>query len=142
MTRTNGIHPFAIEDPDAAPGARIGLPVVVIGAGPVGLAAAAHLLDRGLEPLVLEAGPQVGANIAQWPLARAALVADLYGVAAYASINGVLALPLTLARAAAPVAAAALHTATGNYRLAMVAVTLCSLVASLAMARSHQLGRY
>jgi Pyridine nucleotide-disulphide oxidoreductase len=40
--------------------------VVVIGAGPIGLAAAAHLLDRGLEPLVLEAGPQVGANIAQW----------------------------------------------------------------------------
>ena len=47
MTRTNG-HPFAIEDPDAAPSARTGLPVVVIGAGPVGLAAAAHLLDRGL----------------------------------------------------------------------------------------------
>jgi len=66
MTRTNGIHPFAIEDPDAAPTARTGLPVVVIGAGPVGLGAAAHLLDRGLEPLVLEAGPQVGANVAQW----------------------------------------------------------------------------
>ena len=32
------------------------LPVVVIGAGPRGLAAAAHLLERGLEPLVLEAG--------------------------------------------------------------------------------------
>ncbi len=32
------------------------LPVVVIGAGPEGLAAAAHLLERGLEPLVLEAG--------------------------------------------------------------------------------------
>jgi flavin-dependent dehydrogenase len=38
----------------------------VIGAGPVGLAAAAHLLDRGLEPLILEAGPQVGTNIAPW----------------------------------------------------------------------------
>jgi hypothetical protein len=66
MTRTNGIHPFAIEDPDAAPTARTHLPVVVIGAGPAGLAAAAHLLDRGLEPLILEAGPRVGANIAQW----------------------------------------------------------------------------
>ena len=32
------------------------LPVVVIGAGPLGLAAAAHLLERGLEPLVLESG--------------------------------------------------------------------------------------
>jgi Pyridine nucleotide-disulphide oxidoreductase len=66
MTSSNGNHPLAVEDPDAAPGARSRLPVVVIGAGPVGLAAAAHLLDRGLEPLVLEAGSQVGANIAQW----------------------------------------------------------------------------
>jgi hypothetical protein len=66
MTADNGNYPFAAEDPDAAPSACSGLPVVVIGAGPVGLAAAAHLLDRGLEPLVLEAGPQVGANIAQW----------------------------------------------------------------------------
>jgi Pyridine nucleotide-disulphide oxidoreductase len=55
-----------IDDPDAAPTPRAGLPVVVIGAGPVGLAVAAHLLDRGLDPLVLEAGPQGGANIAQW----------------------------------------------------------------------------
>lgn len=42
------------------------LPVVVIGAGPVGLATAAHLVERGLQPLVLEAGPQVGAAVAQW----------------------------------------------------------------------------
>ena len=41
-------------------------PVVVVGAGPVGLAAAAHLLERGLEPLVLEAGPEAGAAVAQW----------------------------------------------------------------------------
>ena len=42
------------------------LPVVVVGAGPVGLAAAAHLLDRGLEPLVLEAGPRPAPRCAQW----------------------------------------------------------------------------
>ncbi|MQA35336.1 FAD-dependent oxidoreductase [Modestobacter roseus] len=42
------------------------LPVVVIGAGPVGLAAAAHLLERGLEPLVLEAGEQVGSAVRAW----------------------------------------------------------------------------
>lgn len=39
------------------------LPVVVIGAGPVGLAAAAHLLQRGIDPLVLEAGDAAGANL-------------------------------------------------------------------------------
>jgi hypothetical protein len=42
------------------------LPVVVVGAGPVGLAAAAHLLECGLEPLVLEAGDEVAAAIREW----------------------------------------------------------------------------
>lgn len=46
------------------------LPVAVIGAGPVGLAAAAHLLARGETPLVLEAGEEVGANIRQWAHVR------------------------------------------------------------------------
>ena len=32
------------------------LPVAVIGAGPVGLAAAAELLERGLTPIIFEAG--------------------------------------------------------------------------------------
>ena len=41
-------------------------PVVIIGAGPVGLAAAVHALDRGLEPLVLEAGAAVGAGMRRW----------------------------------------------------------------------------
>jgi len=40
--------------------------VAVIGGGPVGLAAAAHLLERGLEPIVLEAGPSAGHAIRQW----------------------------------------------------------------------------
>ena len=40
--------------------------VAVIGAGPVGLAAAAHLLERGLEPIVLEAGPEAGHTVRQW----------------------------------------------------------------------------
>jgi 2-polyprenyl-6-methoxyphenol hydroxylase-like FAD-dependent oxidoreductase len=41
-------------------------PVVVIGAGPVGLAAAAHLLAYGLEPLVLEAASGIAANVRDW----------------------------------------------------------------------------
>jgi thioredoxin reductase len=46
------------------------MPVVVIGAGPVGLAAAAHLLERGLTPLVLEAGESVGAGMLRWAHVR------------------------------------------------------------------------
>jgi hypothetical protein len=42
------------------------LPVVVIGAGPVGLAATAHLLASGLEPLLLEAAPEVAASVRDW----------------------------------------------------------------------------
>ncbi|WP_433544632.1 NAD(P)-binding domain-containing protein (plasmid) [Streptomyces sp. CA-294286] len=42
------------------------LPTVVIGAGPVGLAAAAHLTARGLTPLVLEAGASAGAAVREW----------------------------------------------------------------------------
>jgi thioredoxin reductase len=42
------------------------LPVAVIGGGPVGLAAAAQLLKRGATPIVLEAGPTVGASVLEW----------------------------------------------------------------------------
>jgi len=42
------------------------LPIVVIGAGPVGLAAAAHLVARGKHPLVLEAGDDVATNVRDW----------------------------------------------------------------------------
>jgi thioredoxin reductase len=42
------------------------LPIVVIGAGPVGLAAAAHLAERDLDFVVLEAGEQAGASVAKW----------------------------------------------------------------------------
>ncbi|KAA1428735.1 NAD(P)-binding domain-containing protein [Nocardioides antri] len=41
-------------------------PVVVIGAGPQGLAAAAHLLERGLTPLVLEQGAGPASAVAEW----------------------------------------------------------------------------
>ncbi|MEU9058567.1 NAD(P)-binding domain-containing protein [Streptomyces sp. NPDC048430] len=46
------------------------LPVVVIGAGPAGLAAAAHLVERGIEPLVLEAGPTAATAVRGWSHVR------------------------------------------------------------------------
>ena len=42
------------------------LPVAIIGGGPVGLAAAAHLLERGERPILFEAGNTVGASVLNW----------------------------------------------------------------------------
>ncbi len=40
--------------------------IAVIGGGPIGLAAAVHLVDRGVAPVVLEAGDSVGAHVLAW----------------------------------------------------------------------------
>jgi len=42
------------------------LPVAVIGAGPVGLAAASHLLERGLRVKLYEAGESVASHVRDW----------------------------------------------------------------------------
>ena len=46
------------------------LPIAIIGAGPVGLAAAAQLVRRGSTPLVLEAGASAGASVLAWGQVR------------------------------------------------------------------------
>src|SRR5215212_1584555 len=55
--------------PDSQPDSRQ-LPVVVVGAGPVGLATASHLLAHGLQPLVLEAGDRAAPAVRQWSHVR------------------------------------------------------------------------
>lgn len=42
------------------------LPVVIIGAGPIGLAAAANLVERGIDFVVYEAGDQIAASVRSW----------------------------------------------------------------------------
>jgi len=42
------------------------LPVAIIGAGPVGLAAAAHLLERGRDVIVFESGSSAGSAVQSW----------------------------------------------------------------------------
>lgn len=41
-------------------------PIVIIGAGPIGLAAAAQAADRGLRAVILEQGPSVGTSLRAW----------------------------------------------------------------------------
>lgn len=42
------------------------LPVIIIGAGPIGLAAAAHLVVKGEKFLLFESGESVGSSILEW----------------------------------------------------------------------------
>jgi thioredoxin reductase len=54
----------------SVPGLRDGslrtLPVAIIGAGPVGLAAAANLVERGIDFVIFEAGDVVARSVRQW----------------------------------------------------------------------------
>nr|WP_274636030.1 NAD(P)-binding domain-containing protein [Microbacterium bovistercoris] len=42
------------------------LPVAIIGAGPIGLAAAANLVERGIDFIVFEAGDRIAASVQEW----------------------------------------------------------------------------
>jgi sugar phosphate permease len=66
-------------------------------------------------------------------LIRGVSVADYYGTAAYASINGVLGLFVTLARAAGPAAAGVAITAFGGYTAVLVAAGLAALAGAVAL---------
>ena len=59
---TTGVQPSG----DAMTVTRTDLPVVVIGGGPVGLAAAAHLAERGRAFTVLETGDGPAAAVREW----------------------------------------------------------------------------
>lgn len=45
---------------------RATLPVVIIGAGPIGLAAAANLTERGIDFMILEAGARIADSVSRW----------------------------------------------------------------------------
>jgi MFS family permease len=88
--------------------------------------------------LPLLAGSRLGAALAVTcfglgfgiaSLATPQLLADRYGTDAYASIAGTLAAFVTLAKAGAPLTAAVLLTASGDYRIVLPAIGGASLVA-------------
>ena len=49
---------------------RKSLPIAVIGAGPVGLSAAAHIVERGETPILLEMSDGIAGNIRSWEHVR------------------------------------------------------------------------
>lgn len=65
-SETCGCTPTQIRSDLATSTDKAHLPVVIIGGGPVGLAAAAHLIERGEPFVVFEAGETVGTSILKW----------------------------------------------------------------------------
>ncbi len=68
-------------------------------------------------------------------LARAALVAELYGARAYGSITGLMATPIAVMQTVAPLAAGLLHDATGNYDIVLWGLIGVALLASISVSR-------
>ena len=66
-------------------------------------------------------------------IAKPVLLAERYDPRRYATLAGVLVVPMTLAKATAPLAAAVLHTATGGYAAVFAATALCCAVAAVAL---------
>jgi MFS family permease len=81
-----------------------------------------------LGAIVAVTGFGLGFGVAS--LATPSLLADRYGTAAYASIAGTLATPVTLARAGAPLGAAALYIHTGSYVPVLATVGGAGLIAA------------
>ncbi|MCX4471563.1 MFS transporter [Micromonospora sp. NBC_01655] len=67
-------------------------------------------------------------------IAKPVLLAERYDTGRYATLAGILVVPMTLAKAAGPLAAAALQATTGSYAPVLAAVASCCAVAAVAIA--------
>ncbi|SDY98092.1 Predicted arabinose efflux permease, MFS family [Micromonospora pattaloongensis] len=72
-------------------------------------------------------------------IAKPVLLAERYDTHRYATLAGILVVPMTLAKAAAPLAAAAVHTSVGSYTPVLAATAACCAVAAAAIAASGRL---
>ncbi|GIH18486.1 MFS transporter [Rugosimonospora africana] len=75
----------------------------------------------------------IGLGFGVSTIARPAILADRYGTAAYATISGILAVPLTVAKALAPLVAAAIRDATGDYLWVAEGIAGMCVVAGVAL---------
>ncbi len=86
----------------------------------------------GTGAIIAVVGFGIGFGVAT--IARPALLAARYGTAGYATISGLLTVPMTIAKAAAPLGAAALHGVAGGYTPVLLAVALACALAAAAVA--------
>ncbi|GAA5178666.1 MFS transporter [Rugosimonospora acidiphila] len=97
-----------------------------------GAAACLPLVGRGNLGAVL-ATLGVGLGFGVSTIARPAILADRYGTTAYATLSGILAVPLTVAKALAPLGAAAIRDATGDYLWVVEGIAGLCVVAAAAL---------
>ncbi|SDS82423.1 MFS transporter [Actinoplanes derwentensis] len=71
-------------------------------------------------------------------IAKPVILAERYDTRRYATLAGVLVVPMTLVKAGSPLGAAVLRTATGSYTPVLVAVAVCCGVAAVALAASSR----
>jgi MFS family permease len=76
----------------------------------------------------------VGFGFGVATIAKPVLLAERYDIRRYATLAGILVVPITIAKAVAPLAAAALHTVGGTYTAVFVAIALSCLVGAVAIA--------
>ncbi|MBQ1048927.1 MFS transporter [Micromonospora sp. C51] len=87
--------------------------------------------DSRIGAVITVIGFGIGFGIAH--LAAPALLTGRYGTTAYATIAGRLAAPVTIARATAPLGAAAILHTGGGYLLVLAAVAVCCVLAAAGM---------
>lgn len=109
------------------------VPLTVFGAIAVALALLA--LNRSTLAVVVFA-LLFGAGAGASTLARAVLIGDLYGPSRYGAVNGTIAAPATVARAAAPFSAALLVLLPGAHTTMLLLLASASIAAALIGASS------
>lgn len=114
-------------------GSRWPRPAVTAAIFLLGALGVAALMMGGGEGWVWACVALFGAGFGAITPARAALVAEMYGPLEYGRINGVLAMWLALARAAAPVGASVLYTVAGGYTPVLWTLLAACLAAAAAV---------
>lgn len=92
------------------------------------------LLPNGREAVVLGFVVAFGMANGMITILRAARPAELFGSASYGAIAGTMALPMTLARAAAPLGVGTLYTVFGHYEPVWWGLVLVGCISALAAA--------